>query len=163
CLRLPASTIRPRRRQPRTLVPIRGPHIAPGLRLRIGADVLSAARAIDTRFVKNRLARFERAHRRYIEAQRRVAATELKVRAAQALVSRRDAVQDDAVEALARALVGEGHRRRNPFAAFGAPAPSRVARLPVADEAEAVHRLVATIRRAGRVGKRTSHALRAAD
>ena len=43
-----------------------------GTRLQIGAGVLSAARAIDTRPVKGRLGRFERAHRAYVAAQRKV-------------------------------------------------------------------------------------------
>ena len=127
-------------------MPIVGPLIAPGLRLKIGASILSAARAIDTRPVKERLGRFEREHRRYVEAQQKVAAMELKLRAAQARLSQCDADRDEAVEGLACALVGDGHRIRNPFAAFGALSPSKLARLPFADEAEAVHRLVAAIR-----------------
>ena len=123
-------------------MPIRGPLIAPGLRLRIGASVLSAARVADTRLVKRRLTRFAREHRRYVAAQRKVSAMELRLRAARARLSQCDAMQDEAVETLARALVGDGHRRRNPFAAFGGPSPSKLSRLPFADEAEAVHHLV---------------------
>ena len=144
-------------------MPIRGPLIGPALRSRIGASVLSAARGADTRFVKKRLARFAREHRRYVAAQRNVIALERRLRAARARLSRCDEVQDEAVEALARALVGDGHRRRNPFAAFGAPSPSKLARLPFADEAEAVHQLVRAIQRDTRISERTSHAARAVD
>ncbi len=38
----------------------------PGMRLQLGASVLSAARAVDTRLVKARLERFGRAHREYV-------------------------------------------------------------------------------------------------
>jgi len=73
-------------------------------------------------------------------------------------------MQDEAVETLARALVGDGHRRRNPFAAFGGPSPSKLSRLPFADEAEAVHHLVTAIQRStGMMTQRTSYAARAAD
>jgi hypothetical protein len=53
------------------------------LRLKIGASILAAAGAVDTRPVKRRLARFEREHHRYIEAQRKVAALEPRLRAEQ--------------------------------------------------------------------------------
>ena len=69
----------------------------------------------------------------------------------------------NAVEALARALVGDGHRRRRPFTAFGAPSPSTLARLPLADEASAVHQLVRAIELTTPIGKRTSQAARGAD
>src|SRR2546425_5399662 len=76
-----------------------------GTRLQIGAGVLSAARAIDTRLVKGRLGRFERAHRAYVAAQRKVDAADSQLRSAQARLAECDAVQDEAVETLARALV----------------------------------------------------------
>jgi hypothetical protein len=133
------------------------------LRLRIGASILSAARAVDTRFVKERLARFEREHQRYAGAQRNVAAIERQLRAARFRLSGCDAVQDDAVEALARALVADGQRRRNPFAAFGALSPSKLSRLPFADEAKAVHRLVTAIRCSKPISKETSKAAQRAD
>src|SRR5436309_2391929 len=90
-----------------------------GTRLQIGAGVLSAARAIDTRLVKGRLGRFERAHRAYVAAQRKVDAAESR-RTAQARLAECDAVQDEAVETLARALVADGQPRGNPFEAFAA-------------------------------------------
>ena len=86
-----------------------------GTRLQIGAGVLSAARAIDTRLVKGRLGRFERAHRAYVAAQRKVDAAESQLRSAQARLAECDAVQDEAVETLARALVADGQPRGNPF------------------------------------------------
>ncbi len=144
-------------------MPIRGPLIAPAFRLRIGDSVLSAARVLDTRLVNDRLARFEREHGRYVEAQRMVTAIDLRLRAARARLSRCDAVQDEAVESLARALVGDGHRIRHPFAAFGARSPSKLSRLPFADEAKAVHQLVRAVARNQRASKRTTQAARVAD
>ena len=129
-----------------------------GTRLQIGAGVLSAARAIDTRLVKGRLGRFERAHRAYVAAQRKVDAAESQLRSAQARLAECDAVQDEAVETLARALVADGQPRGNPFEAFGAPAPGTLTRLVFAEEAEAVHALVATVQRSKGVSKATLQA-----
>jgi len=137
--------------------------ITPGMRLRLGASLLAAARAIDTRLVKRRLERFERAHRGYAAAQRRVEVADAKLRASQRYVAECDAIQDEAVEALARALVGDGASRQNPFAAFGVPAPGTLVRLPFAEAAKAVHRLVATLGRSETADKGTGEAARAAE
>src|SRR5438552_14368644 len=119
---------------------------SPGTRLQVGASVLSAARAVDTRLVKDRLGRFERAHRSYVNTQRKVDSAESQLRAAQARLAECDAVQDEAVETLARALVTDGQPRGNPFDVFGA-APGTLTRLPFSEEAEAVHDLVAAVQR----------------
>ena len=134
-----------------------------GTRLQIGAGVLSAARAIDTQLVKGRLGRFERAHRAYVAAQRKVDAAESQLRSAQARLAECDAVQDEAVETLARALVADGQPRGNPFEAFGAPAPGTLTRLVFAEEAEAVHALVAAAQRSKGVSKATLQAAQTAD
>jgi len=134
-----------------------------GTRLQIGAGVLSAARAIDTRLVKGRLGRFERAHRAYVAAQRKVDAAESQLRSAQARLAECDAVQDEAVETLARALVADGQPRGNPFEASGAPAPGTLTRLVFAEEAEAVHALVAAVQRSKGVSKATLQAAQTAD
>jgi hypothetical protein len=144
-------------------VPVRGPLISRALRLQIGASVLSAARLVDTRLVTARLARFAREHRLYVETDRKVTAMARKLQAARAHLSRCGRVLAEAVEALACALIADGHQRRNPFARFKVPSPSVLVRLPFAGEARAVHRLVAAIRRRTPVGPRTSEAARAAD
>jgi hypothetical protein len=64
-----------------------------------------------------------------------------------------------AVEALASALIIDGHRRSNPFAFFRVPSPSVVTRLPVAKEAKTVRRLAAAVQRSKHV---TAPALAAA-
>ena len=135
----------------------------PGIRLTAGASILAAARAIDTRFVKARLAAFERAHRAYADAQQKVDNAEAQLSAAQGRLGERDAVQDEAVEALAVALVADGQPRLNPFAAFAAPAPTAIMRLPVADETKAVHALVSAVQRNKSVTKPTLQAAQDLD
>jgi hypothetical protein len=136
---------------------------SPGLRLEVGASVLSAARAVDTRLVKDRLGRFERVHRSYVNAQRKVDAAESELRTVQARLAESDAVQDEAVETLARALVADGQPRGNPFDAFGVAAPGTLTRLPFAEEAAAVHQLVAAVQRSKGASKATIQAAQAAD
>lgn len=130
----------------------------PGTRLQAGAAILAAARAVDTRLVKERLAAFEHAHRAYAEAQRKVDGAEGQLSAAQSRVGERDAVQDEAIETLARALVTDGQPRLNPFGAFGAPSPAALRRLPIAEETKAIHVLVAAVQRQKQVTKATLQA-----
>ena len=100
--------------------------VGPGMRLQLGASVLSAARAVDTRLVKARLGRFERVHRTFVTAQRKVDAVEAQLGRAQARLAECEAIQDEAVEALARELVHDGQPRGKPFDAFGAASPSNI-------------------------------------
>jgi len=135
----------------------------PGTRLQLGASVLAAARAVDTRAVTERLRRFEQAHGSYVSAQRKVDAAESQLRAARARLAELDAVQDDAIETLARALVADGHPRGNPFADFDAPAPGTLMRLAFEEEAAAVHQLVASVLRTKGAREATTQAAQAAD
>ena len=144
-------------------MPIRGRLIGPGLRLHTGAWVLSAAATVDTRLVQKSLARFTREHRRYAGAQRRVDAIDGQLQAACAHLSACRAALDEAADTLARQLMVDGHRRPNPFAHFGGPSLSRLARMPLADAAHAVHALAASVRRSKAVSQRTSEAAQAAD
>ncbi len=144
-------------------MPIRGKLISPTMRLNLGESVLSAASLADTRLVAKRVARFRRAHRRYVAAHRDVAAVAHELRDARAHLSRCDKVQGRSIELLACALVYDGHRRRNPFLRFRVPSPSRFMRLPVAKEAQAVRRLVAAIRESKHVGEGTLGAARTAE
>ena len=136
---------------------------SPGLRLQIGASVLSGARAVDTRLVKARLESFERVHRGYVNAQRKVDAAESQLRGAQARLAECDATQDEAVIALAGALIGEGQPYTNAFEAFGVPAPKTLTRLPSAQAVEAVHQLVAAVQRSKGISEATLKAAEAAD
>ena len=136
---------------------------SPGTRLQLGASVLTAARAVDTTAVEVRLQRFDQAHRNYVGAQRKLDTAEAQLRAAQTRLAELDAVQDEAVENLACALVTDGQPRGNPFAAFDAPAPGTLTRCAFAEAAEAVHQFVAVILRSKGVSEATTQAAKAAD
>ncbi len=128
-------------------MPIRGRLIGPGLRLSMGRSVLVAAAAVDTRAVAERLARFEHEHRRFERAQEDVDAIAERLRQARAECWHRKAELRKAVHRLAGGLIGRGHPIRRQFATFGAPALSDLFRLPLADAAAAVRRLVAVVQR----------------
>ena len=135
----------------------------PGNRLARGAAILKAAQEVDTSLVKERLTAFTKAHTRYGAAQQDVDAAEARLRQKQARVMQRDAEQDHAVEQLARELIHKGQARSNPFAVFGAPAPSAIKLLPYAEEATAIHDLVAALRRSATLPKTTLKAAQAAE
>jgi len=128
-----------------------------------GASVLAAARTLDTRLIKARLAAFEGAQRAYSAAHDKVHAAEQTLNAAQVRLGELDATQDQAVTTLAATLIGDGQPRTNPFAAFGALAPGKLMNLPVAAEAKAIHQLVTAVQRAKGVSKPTLQAALAAD
>ena len=132
-------------------------------RLETGAAILAAAKVVDTDLVKPRLAAFASVQRSYTEAQRQVDAAEALLKEGQIRLARRDAEQDEAVEGLARALVSSGQPRANPFAAFGAAAPSGVKQLIPAVEAKAIRQLVAAVQRHKPLNKATSQAAQAAE
>ncbi len=90
-------------------------------------------------------------------------AAEGQLSAAQSRLSERDAVQDEAVETLARALVADGQPRVNPFATFGAAAPTAIMRLPIMEETKAIHALVAAVQRNKKLTKPTLQAAQALD
>lgn len=134
-----------------------------GTRLMAGASILAAARAVDTRSVKEPLAAFERAHRAYETTQAKVDAADAQLRTALDRLHEYDTVQDEAVEVLARALVTDGQSRAKPFAAFGGPSPAALVRLPAADEAKTIHLIVAAIQRNKQVTKATLKAAQDLD
>ena len=136
---------------------------SPGMRLQRGASVLSAAEAVDTRLVKDRLASFERVHRGFVNAQRKLDAAEAELRRVQARLDAQGAVQSQAIDALAGALVAEGQPLTNPFEAFGAPSRSGFDRLGYGEEAGAVHQLVAAVLRSKAPSKAVIQAAQAAE
>lgn len=139
------------------------PNLGPTARLETGAAILAAAETSSTRSVKRRLIAFAAAQRRFVGAQRKVDTADERLRAALARVAARDTAQDAALETLARALVAEGQPRRNPFAAFGAEAPSLLkGRAPV-EEAKAIHGLVAAVQGHSMVSEATLEAAHAAE
>lgn len=144
-------------------MPIRGSLIAPARRLRLGADVLSAAGVVETHLVKERLARFESEHRRYVAAQDDVTTGERQLRAARTRFRATRADLDRSIEDLARALVVDGAPRLNPFAKLGVPSPGQLSRLAVENATKSVDRLVAVLRRARSTSERTSTAIAAVE
>lgn len=135
-----------------------------GSRLQFGASVLAAARSIDTAPVKERLQRFAQAQRSYVNAQKKVDGAEAQLTAAEARIAELDAVQDEAVDDLARTLIHDGQPiGANAFAAFGAPTLGALKRLPFDEEATAIHQLVAAVLRSKGVSEATTKAAQAAD
>jgi hypothetical protein len=131
--------------------------------LETGAAILAAARLVDITLVKVRLGAFSSAQRTYVEAQRQVEAADAAVREGQVRLSQRDAEQDEAVEGLARALIGGGQARGNPFAAFGTATPSAVKEMPAAAKTKAIQQLVAAVQSEKSVGKAARHAAQVAE
>lgn len=132
-------------------------------RVKLGAAVLAASRGVDTRLVKERLQRFEEVHRNYTSAQKKVDAAEAQYLAVQAGLEKLDETLNETVEGLAVALVQEGQPRRNPFEAFGAPAPSGVTKLSFTEKTAVVRKLVATVVRSRNVTEATIKAAQAAE
>ncbi len=137
--------------------------VSSGSRLQLGLSILAAARTVDTRLVKDRLRKFEQAHRNYVSAQKKVDAAESQLTAVQARLAELDAVQDDAVDALARVLIHDGQPIGNAFSAFGAPGPGTLKRLPFGEEVAAIHELVAAVLRSKGVSEAATKAAQAAD
>ncbi|MCC7540915.1 MAG: hypothetical protein IT379_32150 [Deltaproteobacteria bacterium] len=117
-----------------------------GGRLEEGRRLLAAAALVDTRSVAARLAKFKRAHQQYESLTGKVDKAERPYATQIAAIGEADAAQDVAVEALARALVGDGGARTNPFKAFGAPSPSELAAKGYAAEAKDALKLVKAVR-----------------
>ncbi|HEX7422961.1 MAG TPA: hypothetical protein VF311_03605 [Terriglobales bacterium] len=136
---------------------------SPGSRLRLGGMVLTAAKSVNTRPLQARLEAFGRAQRGYAAAQGKVDAAEAALHAAQAKVAHRDREQDEAVDALARALISEGQSRAKPFAGCGGPTPAALMRLPVAEQARQIHALVTALQRNAGLSKAVQQASDAAD
>jgi hypothetical protein len=132
---------------------------SPGTRLLIGASVLDTARTIDTRLVRERLQRFEQAHRSYVSAQRRVDAAASQIEALQARLAQLETVGDDAIEQHACELTADHQPRKTPFEAYGGPPPGTLIHLPCAQKTAAVHHIVAVLRSKGA----TEAVTRAAD
>ena len=121
--------------------------LSPSKRLKTGATILAAAQVVDTKPVQDRFDAFAKAHRSYCDAQSKVDAADAALRTAQTQLVQLDAEQDSAVEALALCLIHEGQPREKPFAAFSADAPGRIKAMTFAEEAQAIHTLVANVQR----------------
>ena len=137
--------------------------LGPATRLEIGAVVLEGALHADTTPVKGHLSAFATVQRGYGGAQRKVEGLEDLFAETQKQVVLRDIEQDEAVEAVARAMVTDGRPRSNPFAELGIETPTAVKKLPCADQAKAIDRLVAAVERSKTVSQATRDAAQVAQ
>jgi hypothetical protein len=129
----------------------------------VGDALLDATANIDTSSIKSRLDAFKKVHEKYRAAQKKVQVAEAPLDARRALNGELDAAQDDAVEALVDALVKDGFPRFNPLKGFSTYAPSKLAELGYADEAEEIHKVVKKVLAKKGVSKGTVTAAKAAD
>ncbi len=125
-----------------------------------GAAILAAARTVDTRLIKDRLAAFDRAQQGYVQAQAKVQQADAEVEKAHAQFRTE---QQGLVDTLARALVADGQPLRDPFAAFAGLQTGVLMRLAPAEAAKALPELVAAIRRSKTLGKGTLQAVQSAE
>ena len=116
---------------------------SPEVRKSVGDDVISASGSVDTKPVRSRFDAFKKIHATYSASQKKVDSAQSALRIRQALNGELDAALDDAVEALATALSGDGLPRQNPFKPFGnfLP-PSKLCELGYGEEAKQVRALV---------------------
>jgi len=123
----------------------------------------AAARTADTRQIKACLAAGGHAPLTCRTAQKKVHAAEESISVAEARLGELAVAQDEAVATVARALIGDGLPRSNPFAAFGPLAPGALMALPVSEGAKAIHQLVAAIERGTAASTATLQATQAAE
>lgn len=121
----------------------------PGARRTVGQAVLAAARVVDTKPVKARLAAFARAHLAFLAAADKVTAAEAVRDAAQAAVAEADVAQDAAVDALVLALVTAGAPRLSPLKGLSNVAPHDLKRLATQRQAKEVLRITAALTKRG--------------
>jgi len=127
------------------------------------ASILAAAETIDTTLIKPRISAFQGAHRDYAAAHAKAQTAEAQLGAAQIALGELDVAQDAAVDALARALIGDGKPRTNPFADFAALPPATLMKLSVADEMKAIDQLVARVKLAKNLSTATLNAAQRAS
>ncbi len=132
-------------------------------RVAAGDSLLAAATTSDTSRVKARLTTFTSAHRTLVKAQEALDAAELTLSARRATVAERDVDQDDSVDAVASALVGDGLPRVNPFKGLSTHAPTQLKKLGYAAEAKAVTALVGKARKRKDLSPKTLAKLTAAE
>lgn len=116
-------------------------------RMEAGDTVLARAAHVDTKPIKARLARFARTHGLLLRSQKALDAEEARLGAATDATAEADLDQDAAVEALATALVGDGHPRKNPFQGLGVGAPAAVRKSPYEAEAGAIEKLAKALQK----------------
>jgi hypothetical protein len=122
---------------------------SPGARREVGHKVLAAAKVVDVKPVKARLAAFAKAHEAFVRAGDKVSAAEAVRDAAHAAVAAADVAQDAAIDALVLALVTAGAPRLSPLKGLSNLSPSDLKGLATAKEAKELQRVVAAITKRG--------------
>ncbi len=120
----------------------------PASRTEAGDHVLNAAESLGAagkKPIAGRLAAFEKAHLAFVSADGVVKAADRTIRAQQAKVGEADVVQDEGVDALATAAVGEGMPRLAPFKLFGFDSPGSIKKMGHTAEAKVVLALAAKV------------------
>jgi hypothetical protein len=119
----------------------------PGSRKEAGDAVVASAKAASVAPVKKRFAAFAKTHAAYVAADAKVTTATSALRATEQRVGELDVAQDEAVSALASALVGDGGSRTRPFAPFKLGAPSDIQEMGDVDEAKTIQTLVARVKK----------------
>jgi hypothetical protein len=132
-------------------------------RVTAGDSLIEAATTHDTGRVKARLTQFAGAHRALVKAQTALDAAERALGARRAIVAERDVDQDDSVDRVASALVGDGLPRVNPFKGLSTHTPTKLKTLGYAAEAKALTALVSKARRRKGLSPKTLATLTGAE
>lgn len=132
-------------------------------RIEAGDSLLAAATTRDTARVKARLSAFAAAHRALTNAQRALDDAEAALGARRVAVAERDVDQDQLVDRVAAALVGDGLPRRNPFAPVSPLTATKLKDLGYGAEAAALLALVDRARKRKDLSPKTLTALGAAE
>jgi hypothetical protein len=125
----------------------------PSGRIETGNLVLSAATSVARAPIAKPLKAFTSAHKAFSAADARVVKADEDVRKQQEVVGMRDAMQDLAVDTLARQLIAAGSPKANPFKPHGFEAPSTIQTMGYGAEAKVALRLAVVIKRAKGMSK----------
>jgi len=134
-----------------------------GKKLEAGASILDAAETVDIEPIAEHVATFAQVQGQFRTAQQRIDLLATQLATARRTLRQLDAQQAAAVNMFAAALALAGWPRLNPFAAFGAPPPSALVRLPYAKEAATIHRVVAAVMQTKPARRETIEAAQRAD
>lgn len=135
---------------------------SPAHKIEIGNNVLCGVDAIDSTPIMNRVAAFKKAHEQFLTAEIGVRRASRAVENQRVIIAVANVNLNVAIEALAITLSNDGFPRRQPFAPFGAAAPSLLQRMSLAEGAAEVIALEAAILRYAGISTKTSHSARAA-
>lgn len=127
----------------------------------VGEALIAAASSIDIKPVKAKFAAFAAAHKLFKSLQGAVAAAEDALASHRVTVAEADVDQDDAVFALANALVGDGFERTRPFKGLSKFSPSDLAALGYVKEAKETAALAKKVLAHKKTGKESKAAAKA--